>query len=329
MTEIRTQEKARRQLSQHEIDRAFASSQGGAGASQRKLEVYDFLRPDRIPSGQLRAIQFLHENFARSLASSLSAYLRCYVLVNLVSFEQISYAEFVSELPSPTLIAGLNLHPFDGHGVIELGSPLFFPMLELLLGGTGRSPVLPKREITEVEEHLLEGLLRVILQDLRDAWRSVTPMDFTMHAIEKEPQFLQVLAPNEAVVAIGIEIRLANSTGMLNLAIPSLLVNMMRQKFDQQWTTRRAESSPEELANMLRLVSDSVAEVEVLLPQCSTPASQVACLQPGDLLLLDHDVNHMLECRVNGIERFYGRMVQAGRKRAFVIEEKVVPSAAA
>ena len=56
---------------------------------------YDFRRPDRIAKEQLRAIHQLHENFARSLASSLSIFLRAYVSVNLVSVEQLSFIEFV------------------------------------------------------------------------------------------------------------------------------------------------------------------------------------------------------------------------------------------
>ena len=51
----------------------------------RRAQPYDFRRPDRIAKDQLRAIHLLHENFARSLASSLSAYLRAYAMVNLVS----------------------------------------------------------------------------------------------------------------------------------------------------------------------------------------------------------------------------------------------------
>jgi flagellar motor switch protein FliM len=273
----------------------------------------------------LRAIQFLHENFARSLASSLSAYLRSYVLVNLVSFEQISYAEFLDGLPSPTVIAGLSLRPFDGYGVIELGSTLFFPVLEMLLGRSGRASKPLEREITEVEEHLLESLLRVILQDLRDAWRSVASMDFSVQNIEKEPQFLQVLAPSEAVVAIGMEVRLSESSGMLNLAIPSLLIKMMRQKFDQQWTTRTQPSSPGELNRMLNLVSDATSEIEVQLQARPMAAVDLARLKAGDVLLLDHGVTEMVSCRVNGLERFRGRMARAGRKRAVVIEQKSAP----
>ena len=98
-----------RQLSQQEIDAVFQNLQ------DRKRETpaarFDFRRPDRIPKSQVRAIHLLHDTFVRNLVSSLSAYLRSYLTVNLVSVEQLSYAEFLDGLPSPTCMVSLGLRP--------------------------------------------------------------------------------------------------------------------------------------------------------------------------------------------------------------------------
>src|SRR5512136_260328 len=100
---------AGRVLSQQEIDNVFKNLReaSAADAASKKAQPYDFRRPDRIAKDQLRAVHILHENFARNLASSLSAYLRAYVAVNLVSLEQISFMEFTQALPSPTSLIAL------------------------------------------------------------------------------------------------------------------------------------------------------------------------------------------------------------------------------
>src|SRR5258708_38205300 len=129
-----------RVLSQEEIDDVFKNlrdSPQDDDPAKRALP-YDFRRPDRIAKDQLRAIHILHENFARSLASSLSAYLRAYVVVNLVSVEQLSFQEFTASLPSPTCMASLGMRPLEGNAVLELNSSLTFPILEMLLRGTGK-----------------------------------------------------------------------------------------------------------------------------------------------------------------------------------------------
>src|SRR5215475_3261259 len=122
-----------RVLSQDEIDGLFKKTRdGGSGEeeSSKKAQPYDFRRPDRIAKDQLRAIHLLHENFARSLASSLSAYLRAYVAVNLISVEQLSFVEFAQFLPSPTSMIILGMKPYDGNALLEINPALVFPILE-------------------------------------------------------------------------------------------------------------------------------------------------------------------------------------------------------
>jgi len=146
-----------RVLSQEEIDDVFRHSRDTPEDDPAKHAVaYDFRRPDRIAKDQLRAIHILHENFARSVASSLSAYLRAYVAVNLVSVEQLSFMEFSQCLPSPTCLASLGLQPFEGNAVLELNPGLVFPIIEMLLGGAARSPLKVNREVTEIEQSVMD-----------------------------------------------------------------------------------------------------------------------------------------------------------------------------
>src|SRR5579863_149648 len=139
-----------RVLSQDEIDRVFRNRKDQDETSTAKAVAYDFRRPDRIAKDQLRSIHLLHENFARNLASSLSGYLRAYVAVNLVSVEQLSFQEFTQILPSPTSLIALGMKPYDGNAVLEINPTLVFPILEMLLGGSGKT-VKIVREVTEIE----------------------------------------------------------------------------------------------------------------------------------------------------------------------------------
>jgi flagellar motor switch protein FliM len=308
-----------RQLSQQEIDAVFLNMQ------EKKREVpavrFDFRRPDRIPKSQVRAIHLLHDTFVRNLVSSLSAYLRSYLAVNLVSVEQLSYAEFLDGLPSPTCMVSLGLKPYDGNGVLELNPSLVFPILEMLLGGTGKSSAAIQRDITEIEQKLLDGLIRIILQDLREAWRGVTVVDFTVENMETEPQLLHLLAPNEAVVAIGMEVRIGEAGGMMNIAMPSIVIKMMRHKFDQQWSLRKTRASAAEQARMLRLVRDATLTLESRLEGPTLSVEDMLAMEEGHLLILDYPVNRPVELLVNGARKFRGQVVSSEKKRGCLIEE--------
>src|SRR5215210_4546790 len=94
-------------LSQWEIDALLNTigSEDGAtpsptpsatlGTSERAVKLYDFRRPDRFSKEHIRAIQNIHETFARVTASSLSSYLRSTTTISLSSIEQVVYDEYV------------------------------------------------------------------------------------------------------------------------------------------------------------------------------------------------------------------------------------------
>jgi len=310
-------------LSQQEMEDVFrnlSDAQQDDDPSKR-AQTYDFRRPDRIAKDQLRAIHSLHENFARTLASSLSAYLRAYVAVNLVSVEQLSFMEFSQCLPSPSCLVSLGLRPYEGNAVLELNPGLVFPIIEMLLGGGSRSGLKINREITEIEQSVLDGMFRITLQDLKAAWHSVTPLEFTIEAHETEPQLLRILAPNEAVVAVSMEVRIGDNSGMMNIGIPSIVVKMLRNKFDQQWSIRKSESTEKEQAKVLHLISTAQMQLDGRLDGPTMRVEDLMDIKEDDVLTFDYPVGRLVDLTVNGKPKYRGRVVTTGRKRAFEIEE--------
>ena len=316
-----------RLLSQEEIDNVFKKMSGATWEESQtnKVQPYDFRRLDRIAKDQLRSIHMLHENFARSLASSLSAYLRAYVVVNLVSVEQLSFGEFSRVMPSPTSIISLGLRPFDGNAVLELNPSLVFPILEMLLGAGARAGATKiEREITEIERSILEAIYRIILHDLKDAWRGISLMAFSIESHETEPSLLQILAPNEAIVAISLEIRIGEMSGMMNIGLPSIIIKMLRQKFDQQWSVRKSESTAEEQSRVLRLVKQSKTKVEVRLQGPTLSVGDLLQLEAGDVLTFDYPLNKNIDLLINGKVKYQGEIVVAAGKRGLQINKPYV-----
>ena len=317
-----------RVLSQTEIDSVFRNlkSRRGAEDAARRALPYDFRRPDRIAKEQLRSIHILHENFSRSLGSSLSAYLRAYVVVNLVSVEQLSFMEFLQCLPSPTCLVSLGMSQFDNNALLEISPAVVFPVLEMLLGGKGVTAIRIEREITEIERSILDGVIRLMLRDLREAWRQVAAIDFTVEAYETEPQLLQILAPNEAVVAISMEIRIGEVSGMINLAVPSITLKMLAQRFDQQWTSRKSEATDSDHRRVLHLIRNAKMHIDTRLRGPTLSVEDLLRIEPGDVLTFDFPVTRPLDVIVNGRLKFKGVIVASGRKRSVELGQPVLAS---
>lgn len=322
-----------RVLSQDEIDGVFHRP------TEEKVKVedddpskralpYDFRRPDRIAKDQLRSIHLLHENFARSLASSLSAYLRAYVMVSLVSVEQLSFLEFSQCLPSPSCIIAMGMRPYDGNGVLEINPTLIFPVLEMLLGGSGKSSSTSRlsRELTEIEQSIVEVVFRIILHDLRESWRQVTNVSFSIESHETEPSLLQFMAPNEAVVAISLEIRVGEIAGMMNIGIPSIIIKMLRQKFDQGWSNRRSEVTEADQRRMLQLIKPGLIQIDARLQGPTLKVEDLLAIEEGDVLMFDYSTEKPLNLLVNSRLKFHGQVVAQGKKKSFLIRSLNTPS---
>ena len=317
-----------RVLSQGEIDNGFRSSKKPHDRDDvaNQATPYDFRRPDRIAKEQLRSIHLLHENFARLIGSSLSGYLRTFVVANLVSVEQLAFSEFARCLPSPSCIVTLGLRPYEGNAILEVNHSLIFPIFEMLLGGTGKSPVKIDREITEIEKSILENVFRIVLKEFRDAWQSVSPIDFVIESHETDPQVLQILGQNEAVVAVSLELLVGGHSGLMNICIPSMIIKMLRQKFDQQWTARKSQPSESEHARMLRLTKRASVEGEVRLNGPQMRLQDLLEIHVGDVVTFDHSLGKEFDFFLNGKPKFSGHVVSSGTKRAFQIKEEHQPA---
>lgn len=310
---------ADRILSQYEIDSVFRNVHHEAEDNAKKAQPYDFRRPERIGKDQLQSIHLIHENFARSVASSLSAFLRSHIVANFISVEQLSFADFVRSLPTPSCLLALGVHPYEENSVLQLDRSLVFLILEMLLGGAGKTAAKIDRDITEIERGILDSLFRIVLQDLRSAWQSIATVDFFVQSHVSEPQLLQILAQDDAVVVVSMEVRVGENSGLMHLAFPSMLIKMFRERSGQLMTIRRREPSETDHARILRRLRPANVELEAQLAGPKLRLDTLMRMEVGDVLALDHALTKELELRLNGKTKFLGRVVNSGNRLGFQI----------
>jgi len=292
-------------------------------SSSDDVSQFDFGQLDRVSKSQLRALHLIHENFVRNLAASLSAYLRSYVVLNLVNLSQISYAEFLEGLESPTCLAYLGMPPYDGTAVLELDITLVYSLIELLLGSKARSATTVQRSITDIEKNLIQTLLRVMLRDLSEAWKSVAEISFGVQSLASEPQLQHVLAHGQAVVVIAVEMRVGTFSGLMNLAIPSILIKRLRNKFDQVRQVRRAESSERDQQHLKRLIQEATVSIEARLNAGMISARTLLDLEAGDTLVLEQGTDSEISGLLNGREKWRGMVVSSKEKFFFTVNTQL------
>jgi flagellar motor switch protein FliM len=305
-------------LSQEEIDAVFQGTLGDVRKEATPdVAAFDLSHLDRIPKSQLRSIHLVHENFVRNLASSLSAYLRSYVGLNLVSLEQISYAEFLDGLSFPTCMAYISMSPYEGTSVLEMNMTLMFTLMELLMGSKGRASHAIQRKITDIEKSIMQTLLRVILRDLSEAWNSVAKVDFAVQSLASEPQLMHVLAPAEAVIVIAVDVRIGSVSGLMNFAIPSIFIKRLRHKFEQLQTVRKANTNDTDQIRVGRLLQDVALRFHAVLDGGTISARTLMDLEPGHVLLFDQPVDKPVQATLNDCAKWSGTIAATQEKLLF------------
>src|SRR5262245_10725872 len=235
-----------RVLSREEIDALMASSPSEAAPrGETPVAAYNFRRPDRVSKEQMRSLQFIHERFARNATSSLAAFLRTSIELSIVSVEQFAYSDFLMGLPDPTAFYAISVPPRDALGAVELNPGVAFAMIDRILGGKGET-IPPQRALTEIEQNVVDSIIKLLLDHLTETWRTVTDMRFQIHARETRRQMLQMASWSEVVILLVFDLKVGETRGLLNVCMPASLVESAGTSFAQGWQQTRREPTETE-----------------------------------------------------------------------------------
>lgn len=282
---------------------------------RRRVVPYNFRRPDRVSKEQVRSLYLLHDLFSHSLSSSLPIFLRTISEVTLISVEQQAYVEYLYGLPDPTAIFTLAMHPLQGVAVLELNPSVAFPVIDRMLGGTGQ-PLANQRAVTEIEQKILEGFLKIVADDLREAWKPLIDLDLQIVGRETRPQLLQIVAPNEVVISIVFHVQIAGIQGMMSLCIPAVVLEPIIQRFNQSSYSRSREVSPQQTRALLDTLSTVSFPVTAELRGATAAIDDLFRLAPGDVLQLDHRTDQPISVSIGGMVKFHGDLIANDRRTA-------------
>ncbi len=319
-------------LSQEEIDTLFKAAQGrmaekpGPGpapaAPEPSLTACNFRQSARISKEQLRSVSQLHELFARNLSHSLGAYLRLAFEVNLVSAEQLTYGEFLQRIPEVTYLVSMSLHPMEVSTAIEIDLSLAFPVIDVLLGGPGRAEA-EVREITEIEEQILESVVKIIGRELETTWQPVLEAQFAFDKRLRQADITRLMPPTEKILCLSFEIRMPEARGMLNVALPAAVANALLRKLTQQASYRKQRGSTDSTTQLRRRLDHCTFPVQLVLEGRGVRISEVLTLNQGDVLNLECSLSVPAQLLVSGKPLFTARPVRTNLRRAAQVEERV------
>ena len=306
-------------LNQEEIDAMVRAARGGgqaeaAASDQPHVELWDVRRAGQIGREQLQTITLLHEAFARNLTHSLGAYLRVVFAATLVSAEHLTYREFLQRIPETTYLASCRLDPTGLNAALQIDLKVAFPIIDLLLGGEGKS-MAATRELTEIEEQILDAVTRIICRELGVAWQALA-LEVNFEARLEPGEAQHLMAPEEKTLSLSFEVTMPDIRGGLSLAVPAAVSNALLRKISAEWSHRRARAAGDFRERLMQRLLDCPFEVELGARQLQVPVSRLTGLGPGGVIGFSRPVSDPASLLVAESEMFRAIPARRGEQRA-------------
>lgn len=300
-------------LSQNEIDALLeALSSGEMNAEElkkdeevKKVRLYDFKRALRFSKDQIRSLTRIHENFARLLTTYFSAQLRTFVQISVVSVDQLPYDEFIRSIPKITILNVFEGAPLEGRMVLEVNPNVAFAMMDRILGGPGIAPS-KIGNLTEIEAKIMERMFTKALESFQEAWQSIIDISPKLEIMEMNPQFIQIVSPNETVAVVSFNTKIGDTTGMINLCLPHVVLEPIMPKLSaHHWFSKQKKDAGLENYNKLndRINLASLPFI-IELGSSDITVSDFLQLTVGDVIQLDTKENEPLTAKIGQQAKF-------------------------
>jgi flagellar motor switch protein FliM len=272
------------------------------------------------------AITQLHEGFARSLTTALGTYLRVVFSAALVSAEHLSYREFTERIPEITYLGACRLEPMGVHGALQLDLKVAFPILDLLLGGEGTGLATP-REITEIEDPIVESVARIICRELGHAWQAVK-LEVVFEKRIGLAEAHRLMPPNEKILSLSFEVALLDVRGGLNLAVPVSLSHALLRKISSDRSDQRPRGPSAWRGRLQRRLLECSFPLELGAGDFGVTVGELSAMQPGTLLDLRRSAAEPVSLIVAGVEMYRAEAARVGNNRAAQLRERVLDAEA-
>ncbi len=305
-------------LDQSEVDALLAAvATGGVESAQevvtqrahqvvKDVHTYDFKRPERVSKEQMRALEGIHETFARNFGASLSGYLRTIVEVRVATAEQLTYSEFIHSLPNPTNFNLLGAVPLEGQMCLEVSPLIIYPIIDRLLGGSNSELFIPQRPLTMIEQRLVGRITDRALQTLTESWSELVEVTFSINEVESNPHLVQIVAPNEVVVVIGFEIKMGGRAGTMSLCIPfNVIEPVIGKLLSQGWLAYQRRAQAEDRGtDLASAIGATHVNVVGYLAETTITVDDLLTLRPGDILQTTKAPTDEIILQVEGENKF-------------------------
>jgi flagellar motor switch protein FliM len=312
-------------LSQEEIDALLHGVDDGGVEIEPDMDGgdarnYDLTSQDRIVRGRMPTLEMINERFARYTRISMFNLLRRSADVAVGGIQIQKYGEYVHTLYVPTSLNLVKLRPLRGTGLVILDAKLVFKLVDNFFGGDGRHAKIEGREFTPTELRVVEMVLNQAFADLKEAWKTIVPVEFEFINSEVNPAMANIVSPSEVVVVSIFHIELDGGGGDLHITLPYSMIEPIRETLDGGMRSDIEDIDDRWVASMREDIVNATVDINCLIAEKNITLRDIIDLEPGDVIPID--APDRLVITANDVPVLFARMGQSQGNLALQILEK-------
>ena len=281
---------------------------------QHTIQPCNFRYAGRLSNENARTLTALHEKLAVNVATSLEAYLGASLSMKLLSLEQLTLQDYITDLAPTCYLLPCALNVMESNFLMEVDLPLIYPMIDLLLGGTGATSE-EVRELTEIDEEVMQSVSNLIVQQVERSWRTLNLSLTPGHCI-RPALMSQVFPVNEKLVLLSFEMEVAQVIGRVKIMLPTSFVGYLLRHLKAAQSKKRLNlrnfpnpSLRDRILECNFLLSVDVTHMRVLV-------KDLIDLHPGVILKMKYPVMNPGRITVEDVDIFDAAPVRNGVMKA-------------
>jgi flagellar motor switch protein FliM len=281
----------------------------------RRIHSCNFRYAGRLSNENARALTALHEKFALNVTNSLEVYLGTSIRLKMLSLEQLGLQAYIGAIAPNTYLLPCALNVMESSFLIEMDIRLIFPIIDLLLGGAGTTASDEARELTEIDEEIMEIITTLIVKEVDRSWRALNLSLTPGHCI-KPAQITQIYPANEKLVLLMFEMTVGATTGSFKIVLPTsfvgFLLRHMKAAQSKKISILRHLPNP----SLRERILDCQFNVAVDITRMRVLVKDLIDLKPGMILKMKAPVKNPGRLTVEGVDIFEALPVRNGTLKA-------------
>jgi len=186
-----------------------------------------------------------------------------------------------------------------------------------MLGGAG-NPLDKTRDFSDIELVIIEKIMVLCMQLMKDPWKNVVDINPMLERVETNPQFAQIIAPNDMIAIVTLNVTIGDVDGIMNICLPFFTIEEVIEKLNTKfWYSRMKDNEEEDFSGYVEsLIRRVEVPVTAYLGKSVITVNDFAGLQCGDIIRLDTKADEPLPVYVGKIKKFLAAPGKSGDKYA-------------